>query len=659
MINISWQWLTELLSLNKITFNVLNNKLNLAGFEIENINKKDNGDKIIEISNTSNRLDTTNITGMIKEVSSIISHKINFYKTQNHLKIYRKNLSNNSIYDTIMYGFSAEITIEESPEWLKDKLKLYNINSYNNVLDIINFIKIKWSQEIEIWGCNKIHNQNKQPDTMNESEFIDYLKNYRYKKLWDQLKIKNTNLKNIIIKTEILEINNIKTKINVKSKHENQIYRYNLLEAYNEAIILISYLCKTNIINIHLLSHNKKQFKSILTSDKNINNLLGPCTNKNNIMQGYLKPQRISRILTQLYFLKYNNYQNKNYYIEIPENRVYDVYREIDIIEEISRIYGFDYFIDKIPKNNQIGLKRINKYRIEHIKSILRSLGLSETMHYSIYDQSKKGIQIYNPLTSEHNHLRNNLLSSLLNAYIKNKKNDSPGFNIFEISRIFQMKNELYQESHHMSGIIGGEKYLRNEWQSKPQNLSWFQAKGEIEELFTRLNLNIKWDKPKENFYIYNRLKKYLHPKYTAYLYINKKPIGIFGEIQMSSLLENTYAKIYGFEIAIDPIIVVHLATITFKEYSKYPSIIRDISFNVTNKISFQDIHSLLQTIHNPIIESIYLFDVYTNNSETNKIAIRIIYRANNSTLQTDAVDRLELEIKNYIKKYIKQKFNL
>nr|YP_009313596.1 Phenylalanine-tRNA ligase beta subunit [Galaxaura rugosa]SCW21850.1 Phenylalanine-tRNA ligase beta subunit [Galaxaura rugosa] len=645
---ISWQWLRELLSLDQIHLDLLINKLTLAGFEIEQIENIKDSDKMLEISSTANRLDINNIAGITKELSSLLSIKMKFCYTQKNLKIYHKNLNNNSTYEKIIYGFAEGIDIKESPQWLQNKLKLYNIKSYNNIIDIINFIYIKWSQKINILYNNDI-NCEQYPSI--DTNFGTLNKNLNYYKIYKIENCNQTTLKKIIIKTEILDKQYTKLKnkaSTIDNKDIKSINHTNILNAYNEAITLIYYLCNTKVKKMYLLSKKQKEYKPISINYINIKKILGPQKSKN-----YIAIHPIKKILNDLYFLIYTNKNQE--YIEIPEYRVNDIYREIDIIEEISRIYGFNNFLDKVPTNykRNYNYKKTTKYRVEQIKSILRSLGLNETIHYSIDDTSKKSLNIYNPLTLEHKNLRNNLLKNLINIYKSNKQSNQSNCNIFEIGRIFRNKDNSYIESHHISGIIGGQKYLRQEWTKAPNHLSWFQAKGEIEELFTRLNIIITWNKPNLDYETYNTVKDYLHPKYTGIIYVKESPIGVFGQLRNTESTKNDFNAIYGFEIELKPIISTELISATFADYSKYPSVIRDISINIPKHISFQYIYNIIKNINNPIIESIELFDFYSYTSNINKIGLRVIYRGYNSTLTTSIVDQIELKIKQYINKNI------
>ena len=150
--NISWQWLGELLDLSNITPEQLYNKLTLAGFELESIQQNEEKDTILEISTTTNRSDTTSIIGITREISSILQCKIKINQG-NNLPFFKQAIqSNNEWEEEYITSIIKKIHIKESPEWLKQRLAIYNIASINNINDIINFIAIKWNYHLQILG---------------------------------------------------------------------------------------------------------------------------------------------------------------------------------------------------------------------------------------------------------------------------------------------------------------------------------------------------------------------------------------------------------------------------------------------------------------------------------------------------------------------------
>nr|YP_009315842.1 Phenylalanine-tRNA ligase beta subunit [Trichogloeopsis pedicellata]SCW24500.1 Phenylalanine-tRNA ligase beta subunit [Trichogloeopsis pedicellata] len=650
--NISWQWLAELVTLNNINLAHFSEKLTLAGFEIDNIITNEQQDTILDISTTANRSDTLNIIGLAKEVSSLLKTKTKWYETQYNIPLWRKSVENDQYFvEQYITSQLYDIEIKESPIWLQKKLAVYNIPSINNLNDIINFITIKWSQHICIYDIQNL------PEDIKVKSIRDLTTNKKLSELmYNKANNHNVNTKHIIV--QLVQGNNSFSKyiqthsqypehIQNLYKTQSQGRKYNIMDAYNEAIILIVKLCRCTYPKeiVHLSQHSKPK-KPIYFNYQKTFEVLGPVKSKT-ILNQNLTLYQINTIFNQLNFIIHSNIDEC--YIDISEHRSEDIYREIDLIEEIGRLYGFDQFVDKLPENSGKGTKQITKYKINHIRNICRSMGLHEVIHSSI--GSNYPTTIYNPLTREYSSLRYALLPQLIKSSIYNTKQSQQFLDMFELGRVFTQNSGQYFEIIHLAAVLGGNKYIRSQWYEQPQNVSWFQAKGYLEELFERLNLNVTWTN-KQNLtwntdnYILMQLRSSFKNKLCSIVHLNNNNnqiIGIFGEL--------TIGSIYGFEIIINPQILMATNgdTTKFKPYTKYPSIVRDIKIKVPRDWPIHKVLHNLYKIEESSVESIKLFDVYNvkeNHDQYKSLGFRITYRNPDSTLTTTEVNHIEEKFK-------------
>lgn len=682
--NISWQWLNELVDLQDITPENLAEQLTLASFEVESITKNIHCDTIINISTTSNRADTLSIVGIVREIAAIIKKPPKKQYIRFPFEIQYKNiLDTNNPCKHHIYTSIFNVKIESSPKWLQIRLKNHDIQPQNNIIDILNFIYIKWGQSIEVYDLNKIE----QEDITNldiecilkqqSGIFIDR-NNINIKLPNKPLAIiqnkNNTlglagicnskasqidnNTRNLLIQTttcNIKYIQSISKLLNISTKEsilqKNNINESDLLSGYNEAILLITYLAQgipqqTRYNNISSIRYI---YNPIYINQQNIIDILGP----QSITSISESPNNLNLDVANilLHHLQLVAYRFDDYIqVNIPLSRIDDLSRTIDIIEELIRIYGFDKFIDQIPSplNCKYGTKEISQYRISHIRSILRSLGMHETIHSSLINNNDNKLKIYNPLTEEFNALRDHLIHGLLESYRYNINKGNGGIEIFETGRIFNKNQDINNESIHLAGLIGGESSNRSNWADKPLNITWFQAKGQLEEFFERINIEIIWQKVDKNWFLYKNILKYFHPKNIAMLYSQKKPIGIFGEINCD-FTDEMSKKIYGFEIIMNHLPLKDYQANTFTEYSKYPSIIRDIKINIKQEMLYTNILKKIRTYKDPLIESIDLFDVYPNGQKHKDIGLRITYQSQKTTLINSEIDELEDKLKRSI----------
>lgn len=680
--NISWQWLSELIDLKDITPEDLAEQLTLASFEVEDITKNIYQDTILNISTTSNRSDTLSIVGIAREIAAILKkpYKKTWYRFPLDIKyenIYHiNNQCCNQIYTSIY-----NIKIKPSPKWLQFRLINHNIKPQNNLLDILNFISIKWGQHFEVYDLDKVHQKHlddleiqcisetqsgtfisRNNEYLNLSnKKLNIIKNYESTLgITGFCAIQNSgvdkNTKNLIIQGTICNPKYIKDTskiLNISTKEsklqEKGINESDLLNGYHEALFLLSYLTEGITKQTIYKCHTQYIYRPIYIYQQNIIDVLGPEQITSSLRStNTLNLNTVALILKDLRLVTYTftNYLQ----INIPLDRINDIYRNIDIIEEIVRIYGFNQFIDRmpLPLNYQYGIKQLTHYKLAHIRSVLRSLGMHETMHTSLIKDSGDHLAIHNPLTEDLNALRKNLLNNLLDTYIYNINQGNEGIDIFETGRIFYSDKTQFIESIHLAGLIGGESSNRLEWSRQPSHLSWFQAKGQLEEFFERINLRIIWKNIDTQWYLYHNTYKYFHPKYVAMLYREEKPIGIFGEINGEFTAEIT-KKIYGFEIILDHLPIQEYRSKNFADYSKYPSIIRDINIPIHNNTPYDNILKKLEAYKNPLVESIKLFDVYINMQEQKNIGLRITYRSQDTTLTNIEIDNLENQLKQKI----------
>lgn len=709
----SWKWLNHIIDLKDISLDELINKLILAGFEIEEIiDQPKIRDKTINLNITANRADVNNIVGLGREISTILGCQIfndNIYKKYNiNQNIYPKtynliqdNIMSDAILD-IRYNTILNLKPQSSPLWLKTYLKGSGIKTDNIINDLIQYINIKWGQDIEAFDLDQIIKANK-----NEKNHKLKLERLRLNSYNNDLSGFNTShsLKNIdLIKynqsilsilgiesnsqfccnlhtysiiiiskiynpkyiQNIISENKIKTEIS--NKHLKGISRNDFLYAYEEIINLFINLNQKCILG-SLFKYSKPQNieKIIDISQNEIQNVLGPIKH---LKQEYITQEQIITILKKLNLKP--KYKDNIFSVKIPEYRNKDIIRPIDVIEEISRIYGFNQFIDKLPKNTQNGDVSNITIFITKIRYILRNIGLHEVINYSLEKPyiekfSSENILLYNPLLEEQSILRYSLIHNLLDTIKHNKKNKNIAFECFEIGKIFNYTqiDKTYNETLSMASIIGNPQFSRDLWSEKNKSMNWFQAKGLLEDFFEKLKVNIEWNQPKnlQNNFINKDWQIMCHPHRVALLSNreNKENIGIF--FQLNTKLKNELNinyELYLCEINIfklmQSINYQHHLNYNFTNYSNYPSVIRDISFTLNKNESVNELKKYILSKKNPLIESIEIFNEYRKTNlkqgiNNRIIGLRITYRSNTRTLNDQDIKNIDIEIKNLLQK--------
>ena len=665
--NISWNLLNNILELKKISPSELSEQLILAGFEVENIHYlSDTKDIILDINITSNRKDTSSIIGLAEEISSIVNIPFKTIKkndTHYKLSVISNNASNT--FKQITITVIENICIQNSPIHIQQYLKVHGIEVCNNIFDIVNFTNLKWGQNAFFVVLNTNHCVEK--PIIYVQETIDNEGNYHPILHFNQNNIslvnkqfnKNiSNNNNILSKINLLLINQIK-----QLDPQNQYEKY-CLNAYYDNLNLINEYFNYEEFNTYIYTNPiaKSAEKKINIDIRKIYETLGPCKIRLSKTKEFLNVSKIFSLLQRLNLNpRYNS--NDTITVSVPKKRKNDLYRDIDIIEEIGRIYGFNQFIDKIPQKSCQGKPSYYTTTKNKIRQILRSIGLHEIIGYSLIKDknNQSSINLYNPLNKELAILRNTLITHLIEISLYNCNQGNEFLEGFEIGKVF-IKNNYPQEKTYLSGVLGSNNYLRYNWQSKPYSLSWFQAKGNLEEFFERINIKVNWSSKIDDSIFFKNLTQYLRPKKSCLIIFNNEAIGILGEINNQIMQKmNRGHNIYLFEIDITKILqlnTINHLEYNYKPYSCYPSITRDISVNTCKNLELDKLMTIINKIKkqkNNLIKSVEIFDEYIekNNNITKKIGLRITYRSFTKTLTSEEIDVIEKYIKQELQFYL------
>lgn len=694
---ISLKWVNELVNIKTVNLDYLIEKLTLGGFEVEEIiDVEINGKKTItlNISATANRSDSLSIKGISKEISTLLNKP---YKTSKYLNKNWdiNNLKQNSSFqpnELNNYSTFLTVTVEHlnnvnSPTWLKQKLISSGLVPANNLLDFQNYILLESGYPFEFYDLDKIRSK------VNNSTFkLTLTKNNKYKKflasnnlsynLDDSILTVETNnfplsiagiiphkdfcytdqTKSLLIESSIFNSTKIRQqsrslglRTDRSARYEKSLKNDFLLEALYRLISLLKISNPNIICKLHTISQSREQnLQSISLDYKNISEILGPVKGYSQVNSKYITPITISNYLNRLKF-KYSYDDSKLIWkVEIPTSRSDDITRQIDLIEEIGRLHGFNKFLSRLPKIKTIGIEDSSYQTRKKITASLLNAGFNELIHYSLVNETtfiNNDIKLFNPLLNDCSSLRSSLLPNLIKTVTENLKQGNFYVEGFEYGHIFSSNIlNAFEEKEYIGGIFGGIKTKFN-WSEKLQSLSWFEAKGKIEQLFKQLNLIVYW---KVNFNkTYNQI---LHPYRTAELsLVNGINLGIFGQIHpILARKLNVSPELYLFEFNLD-LIKDQIKTnklSTYKEYSLYPKIVKDLSFIVEQTISFEEIQKTLRFNGTKFLTEINLLDEYKGESVPDNhisLCLQLVFQSNEKTLQNKDVENIINELQNLL----------
>lgn len=700
---ISLKWINELLNIETVSLDYLIEKLTLGGFEVEEIVEMEiNNQKIItlDISATANRSDSLSIQGISLEIAGLLNKppKILKYSRNNfNWKQKIENLSEITLAKndcSTFISFTVEnLTNLTTPEWLKQKLLASGLSVENNLLDFQNYILLETGYPFEFYDLNKIKsksNQNEFNLTLNWSKNTEKFiasDGLEYDLTDSILMLQANNLpigiagiipnnavrysddtNSLLIEASIFNAAKIRQqsrslglRTDRSARYEKSIKNTNLIESCYRLISLLRISNPKLSCKLHTIAQPGEQNLIPISLNYNtINKVLGPVTNSGKLNSTYIPIKKITNYLKRLNFNFTYDAVNLRWKVTSPSSRTDDILREIDLIEEIGRLHGFNHFLTHLPKIEKIGVEDFSYQTRKKLTACFINLGFNELIHYSLVSEKTyidNETKLINPLLKDCSNLRSSLLPNLIKTIEENLKKGSFAIEGFEYGHIFSGYDpESFKEKEYIAGIFGGIS-AKSSWLDSSKPLSWFEAKGKIEQLFRKLNILIYWK-------AYNPVKDktILHPYCTAELFLkNGIHLGIFGQIhpilsKKLNISSNLYLFEFDFTLLQNQIQINKLTT--YEEYSLYPKIIKDLSFILNNDISFSELTKLLYFNGSKFLTEINLLDEYRGKSipkNHTSLCLQLVFQSTERTLQNKEVENIITNLQLLLTK----KFNI
>ena len=332
-----------------------------------------------------------------------------------------------------------------------------------------------------------------------------------------------------------------------------------------------------------------------------------------------------------------------------PPSWRYDIEIEADLIEELARLEGYD----SLPTRSLEPKLRIPSNSKERIISTsLISQGFSEVINYSfigeddemVYGESKKKIELENPISQNMKFMRSSLFPGLINTFIHNLNNGLESQKLFEIGSVFSYKkSQKPYERTRVSGLLYGNS-APNHWLDKPRKITFYDAKGVIEKISSSFDAVINFESNSSDFF---------HPGISSSIRDGSKGIGQVGALNPEILRKiGLKEDVFLFSLDIDILKVKKLKK--FKKFSKFPSIQRDLSFVVGKGVTSLELRMLIKDKGGKELKNLDLFDVYEGKGiEDNKksITISLTWQSSKRTLLDSDIDKVVEKIVHSVKK--------
>ncbi len=631
-------------------------------------------DVIIDIDNKiiSNRPDLFSHRGIAREFSAINNSKFNNLKLkglQDQSKLQKSiniDILDKDFCTRYIGVIVKDIIVDDSPLWIKQKLKKIGLKSINNIVDISNLVLAEIGQPLHIFDLDKIGGENTTilVRKSKEKETITTLDSKERKLTKNNYVIANkekalgiagimggkyseidANTKNILIESATFDpvmIRKSSKSINLRSeaslRYEKGLPQNFAYEGMLYALELIFNLTKGKQYSkiVDIISKNQESTDNINFEFSKIEKVLGI----------KIAPKEVINILHKLNFK--SEIKNNIITILIPKERR-DIKESVDIIEEIGRIYGYQKIPLKNPVLETTPIIRNISYEIEReIKKILVSESSWEIKTYSfinenllkrtlIHDSSL--IKIINPYSEEYTHLRNILLPSMLSTVEKNIRNEDT-FSLFEIANTYN-KSDTELPLEELKLCISA--YSKNK-----KIETFFVIKKYLNDIKTYLNIDEEFE------YIKGSENKYAIYNQSAKIYLHKELIGEINNIHPTVRENfNIAGNLTVTEINVEILKKYIKKSFLHKSISKYPIVIEDINITYSEEYTAEEI---IKSIKNNYLKEIRIIDIYKGkplNENQTSLTVRLIFENFEKTFITEEIKESINEIKtNLLNKF-------
>ena len=610
-------------------------------------------DGVIDFELTANRGDLLSILGMAYEVGAIynkpvkaidLSHNETGYNITHSFKV-DVQTENCSLF---LAKKVENVTIKESPAFIKNRLIASGIRPINNVVDISNYVMLEVGQPLHFYDADRLGNKlivrmaengeklttlDEIERTLDENDIViateqsaiglagvmggltteveNYTKNIIIESaIFDGVKVRKTSKK--IVRSEAS--NRFEKGLDPNRTYMAVERACHLLEKYADATIITG-LC--------VYDRTEKQDKEVFITVDNINDVLGTNLSEDDVIDVFKR-------------LKFTGYaEDGNIRVLVPRRRL-DISIKEDLIEEVGRIYGVDNIKGKLP----ILPMKSGSYdkTTREIRNKMSSLGLNETLTYVLVgddeackytSDSFENLKLLDPLTEERNTLRYSLIPSMVKVYEYNKARNIKDVSIFEIGKGFFKKGDEYGENKKLCVLMSGEYYLGL---GNRQNVDFYIMKGIAEEILDFLGYGNRY-----SFVHQNNPVNEFHPGQSADISVNNDIVGCIAKLHPSVTKDDVYVM----EINLDRLLDKRTGKMKFKEISKFPAIKKDLAFVMNKKVESKEIETVIKKAAGSMLTNIEVFDVYTGENvgeDEKSIAYNLTFMDAKKTLTEEEV---------------------
>ena len=634
----------------------------------------DLSDTVFDVSVTPNRSDCLSIIGIAREVAALTGKKIRYpdarlsENDEDIDRITSVTIEDPDLCPRYTARVIKDVHIGPSPLWLKQRLESVGLRSINNIVDVTNFVMMEMGQPLHAFDFEQLAGKKIVVRRSRPGENFVSLDGKERVLPADAILICDGEkpvaiggvmgginsevmdyTKTIFLESAYFNPTSIRRTARLMTMSTDAAFRFErgidpegTLPAVDRAAKLIAELSGGRICKGVIDQHPGRVAvaRDIVLRLKNVQEMIGISIAK----------EEIARIIEDLE-MKITMVDEEVFLVTPLSSRV-DITREIDLIEEIARLYGYDRIPATLPLISALSGGGGNRKRMAEtaIRQIMNGCGYTEAINYSFihpssvddlllssHDSRRSQILIQNPLTDEQSAMRTTMVYSLLKNVLKNLDFGRSDLKIFEIGRTYLWEKERKQPSefNRAAFLITGRRY-EERWNFPDERSDFYDLKGCLENLLHELTVS-------DVSYRSASGEPFLHPGKSCALYGGDDKIGFLGEVHPDVLSRLGLSDpVVVCELDLDLVAKNSAAKKDFSSIPKFPAVLRDVAFLIGREVPADDFIVATKKSREELLEKVDVFDVYEGKNIPDgmkSLGLRFQYRSADRTLTDEEVN--------------------
>ncbi|NVY96914.1 phenylalanine--tRNA ligase subunit beta [Lactobacillus sp. DCY120] len=626
-------------------------------------------DTILNFDTTPNRADALGMRGAAWEVAAMYDRKPHFPQptvqetSPQTAELLEVQIQDPALASSYRTRIVQNVQVQASPLWLQIKLWNNGIKPINNVVDVTNYILLDYGQPLHAYDFDKLGSKKLNVRLAQDGEQFAALNGNEYE-LTDQDIIISNDIKpiglagvmggastmieaktqNVVLEAGVFNPTRIRKtaqrhnlRTEASSRFEKGVDLEATAEALDMAAQMLQELAQGQVLQDQLVAIQAPLNPAEVTiQPARINHILGT----------EISSAEMTAIFKRLGFEV--RPEDDKLCVIVPLRR-WDISIEADLVEEVARIYGFDKLPSTLPVSSQtIGSYTPQQKFIRHAKQVMVELGYDEAISYSLLTQDQAEAFALEPaaltkvnwsMTHDHEYLRLNLISGLLDNLLYNVARKQNNVALFEQGRVFPKPNVETvrpQEIEYLAGVLTGE-VVPASWQEAKRQVDFYDVKGDLEQLLTSMNR-----KGKVSFVATDQIPQ-LHPGQTAWVKLDEETIGFIGSLHPAYAKKNGLPVTVVFQLNLDRIMAAPAKIEVSQATPKFPAVSRDIAVAVAQEVTNAQLIKVIQENAGPDLITVHLFDIYEGNlaaSHKKSMAYQLTFQNSEMTLTDTLVNK-------------------